>query len=94
MTLICTQHSKLGGVLGEYLNKSFEPGLYASMKEKGYDLIPYVNAFGDSPDNGWPEFFEGPRYSSGYAALWHTFSFVAETHMLKPYDQRVRPLMN
>src|SRR5688572_4066541 len=90
MTLICTQHSKLGGVLGEYLNKSFEPSLYSSMKEKGYDLIPYVNAFGDSPDNGWPEFFEGPRYSSGYAALWHTFSFVAETHMLKPYDQRVK----
>lgn len=90
MTLICTQHSKLGGSLGNYLNKNFEPALYASMKEKGYDLIPYVNAFGDSPDNGWPEFFEGPRYSSGYAALWHTFSFIAETHMLKPYDQRVK----
>src|SRR6187401_1208255 len=90
MTLICTQHSKLGGVLGEYLNKTFEPGLYASMKEKGYDLIPYVNAFGDTPDSGWPEFFESPRYSSGYAALWHTFSFISETHMLKPYDQRVK----
>jgi hypothetical protein len=90
MTLICTQHSKLGGVLGEYLNKTFEPGLYTSMKEKGYDLIPYVNAFGDTPDSGWPEFFESPRYSSGYAALWHTFSFISETHMLKPYDQRVR----
>ena len=90
MTLICTQHNKLGGVMGNFLNKNFEPGLYASMKAKGYDLIPYVNSFGDSPDNGWPEFFEGPRYSSGYAALWHTFSFVAETHMLKPYDQRVR----
>jgi len=90
MTLICTQHSKLGGALGEYLNKTFEPGLYASMKEKGYDLIPYVNAFGDTPDSGWPEFFESPRYSSGYAALWHTFSFISETHMLKPYDQRVK----
>jgi hypothetical protein len=89
MTLICTQHNKLGGVLGEFMNKNFEPGLYAGMKEKGYDLIPYVNSFGDSPDNGWPEFFEGPRYSSGYAALWHTFSFVAETHMLKSYDKRV-----
>ncbi|HMK25583.1 MAG TPA: hypothetical protein VK483_06080, partial [Chitinophagaceae bacterium] len=33
---------------------------------------------------------ESPRYGSGYAALWHTFSFVAETHMLKPYDQRVK----
>lgn len=90
MTLIATQHNKLGGVMGDFMNKNFEPGLYASMKEKGYDLIPYVNAFGDSPDSGWPEFIEGPRYSSGYAALWHTFSFIAETHMLKPYDQRVR----
>jgi hypothetical protein len=90
MTLICTQHSKLGGSMGGFMNQEFEPGLYAGMKEKGYDLIPYVNAFGDTPDNGWPEFFEGPRYSSGYAALWHTFSFVAETHMLKSYDQRVK----
>ncbi len=90
MTLICTQHNKLGGAMGGFMNKEFEPGLYASMKEKGYDLLPYVNAFGSSPDNGWPEYFEGPRYSSGYAALWHTFSFVAETHMLKPYDQRVK----
>ncbi len=90
MTLICTQHNKLGGVMGEFLNKNFEPALYAGMKDKGIDLIPYVNSFNDTPDNGWPEFFEGPRYSSGYAALWHTFSFVAETHMLKPYDQRVR----
>ena len=89
MTLICTQHNKLGGGMGSFMNKEFEPALYASMKEKGYDLIPYVNSFGDTPENGWPEFFEGPRYSSGYAALWHTFSFVAETHMLKPYDQRV-----
>ena len=90
MTLICTQHSKLGGAMGGFMKKEFEPGLYKSMKEKGYDLIPYVNAFGDSPDNGWPEFFETPRYSSGYAALWHTFSFISETHMLKPYDQRVK----
>jgi len=90
MTLICTQHSKLGGILGDYLNKTFEPALYESMKSKGYDLIPYVNAFGDTPDSGWPEFFESPRYSSGYAALWHTFSFISETHMLKPYDQRVK----
>jgi Zinc carboxypeptidase len=89
MTLICTQHNKLGGPMGEFMNKNFEPGLYKSMKEKGLDLIPYVNAFGDTPDKGWPEFFEGPRYSSGYAALWQTFSFVPETHMLKPYDQRV-----
>lgn len=90
MTLLTTQNTKLGGPMGEYLNKEFEPGLYTSMKKKGYDLIPYVNSFGDTPENGWPEYLDGPRYTSGYAALWHTFSFVPETHMLKPYFQRVQ----
>lgn len=90
MTLLTTQHNKLGGVMGEYLDKEFEPALYTSMKQKGYDLIPYVNSFGDTPESGWPEYYDGPRYGSGYAALWHTFSFVPETHMLKPYDQRVK----
>lgn len=90
MTLIASQHSKLGGEMGRFMNTKFEPALYASMKAKGYDLIPYVNAFGDTPEGGWPEFMEGPRYSSGYATLWHTFAFVPETHMLKPYNQRVK----
>jgi Zinc carboxypeptidase len=90
ITLLTTQHNKLGGVMGEFLSKQFEPALYASMKEKGYDLVPYVNSFGDTPENGWPEYWDSPRYTSGYAALWHTFSFVPETHMLKPYDQRVK----
>jgi hypothetical protein len=90
MTLLTTQHNKLGGVMGEYLNKTFEPALFSGMKEKGYDLVPYVNVWNDIPENGWSEYWDSPRYSSGYAALWHTFSFVPETHMLKPYDQRVK----
>jgi Zinc carboxypeptidase len=90
MTLLTTQHNKLGGIMGDFLNKVFEPALYSSMKTKGFDLVPYVNVWNDIPDNGWPEYWDGPRYASGYAALWHTFSFVPETHMLKPYDQRVK----
>lgn len=89
MTLISSQHNKLGGAMGEFMNKTFEPELFRMMKEKNYDLVPYVNFFGETPDGGWPEFMDGPRYASGYAALWHTFGFVPETHMLKPYPQRV-----
>lgn len=90
MTLLVSQHNKLGGAMGEYMNKEFEPGIYALMKQKGYDLVPYVNAFGDTPETGWSEYWDSPRYSSGYATLWHTFAFVPESHMLKPYDQRVK----
>jgi hypothetical protein len=90
MTLLTSQHNKLGGELGDYLNKEFEPALYTSMKKKGYDLVPYVNAFGDTPENGWSEYWDSPRYSSGYSTLWQTFAFVPETHMLKSYEQRVK----
>ena len=90
MTLLTSQHNKLGGIMGEFMNKQFEPGLYALMKEKKYDLIPYVNVYGDTPDKGWPEYWDSPRYGSGYASLWNVFAFVPETHMLKPYDQRVK----
>lgn len=89
MTLICSQHNKLGGKMGEFMNKEFEPGLFSLMKSKGYDLVPYVNEFNETPASGWPEFLDGPRYSSGYATLFSSFAFVPETHMLKPYPQRV-----
>jgi hypothetical protein len=90
MTLLVSQHNKLGGAMGEYTNKVFEPGLYSLMNQRGYDLIPYVNSFGETPEQGWPEYWDSPRYSSGYATLWHTFAFVPESHMLKSYDQRVK----
>ena len=89
MTLLTTQHNKLGGRLGTYLQQTMEPALYRTMKVKGWDLVPYVNHFGDTPEKGWTGFWDSPRYSSGYAALWNCFAFVPETHMLKPYVQRV-----
>ena len=89
MTLLTTQHSKLGGEMGKYINQVFEPALYKSMAAKNYDLIPYVNVWGKTPDAGWNEFVDSPRYSSGFGTLWSSFSFVPETHMLKPYKQRV-----
>jgi len=90
MTLLVSQHNKLGGPMGEFMNEEFEPGLFRLMKEKGYDLVPYVNSFSDTPESGWSEYWDGPRYSSGYATLWNTFAFVPETHMLKSYELRVK----
>ncbi|HEY0273889.1 MAG TPA: M14 family metallopeptidase, partial [Chitinophaga sp.] len=90
MTLLTSQPDKLGGAMGDFLRNRFEPGLYALMKAKGYDLVPYVNHTGDLPDSGWVAYQDNPRYSTGYATLFHTFGFMPETHMLKPYDQRVK----
>ena len=90
MTLITTQYDKLGPVLGNWLKENFEPGLYKGMKAKGWDMVPYVNFETTDFDKGMEIFLDPPRYSSGYAALFNTLSFVPETHMLKAFAQRVR----
>jgi len=90
MTLITTQFDKLGtGYLGKWLKESFEPQLYKSMEEKKWGMVPYVNFETQNPDKGMEMFYDPPRYSSGYAALFQCIGFVPETHMLKPYKDRV-----
>lgn len=89
MTLLATQHDKLGGEAGAYMYTTFTPLLYKDMKERGYDMVPYVNDFHNTPDKGWRAFFESPRFSSGYAALFGILAYVPETHMLKPFKDRV-----
>lgn len=88
MTLINTQKDKLHPTLSDFMTQYILPYLYKDMERKGWEMIPYVNAHG-LPDSGIYGFLDTPRYSSGYAALHHTISFMPETHMLKPYKDRV-----
>jgi hypothetical protein len=90
LTYIMTEHNKLGEVLGGYLDKTMMPKLLADMKKKKIDMTPYVNAWGDTPDKGFAQFFESPRFATGYTSLFNTIGFVVETHMLKKYTPRVK----
>lgn len=91
MTLISSQKQKLGGPAAEFMYGKMNPFLYADMKKKGLEMAPYVTVFGKSPDEaGYDVFIESPKYSTGYAALFGCLGFVAETHMLKPYPNRVK----
>jgi hypothetical protein len=90
MTLLTTQYDKLGPELGEWLRSDFEPAIYKGMKQKSWDLFPYVNFNAYDLNKGMTQFYDPPRYSSGYAALFQTIGFVPETHMLKPYKERVK----
>ncbi len=89
MTLISPQKDKLNPILSNYLTKKMLPYLYTNMKTKGVEMIPYVNSVKETPDDGILGFIDGPRYSTGYAALHNTIGFMPETHMLKSYDKRV-----
>lgn len=89
LTHIFSQHNKLGGPLGSYLEQEFLPGLQDSLAASGWDMSPYVNVHGMPPDQGFAQFMDHPRYSTGYAALWNTLGVMLETHMLKAYPDRV-----
>lgn len=89
ITLIPTQKDKLNPILSEYMTSNMLPDLYNKMKVSGFEMTPYVNNIDESPDSGISGFLESPRYSTGYAALHNTIGFMPETHMLKPYVQRV-----
>ena len=60
------------------------------MAKSKYEMSPYVDLYGKTPENGIVQFMESPRYSNGYAALFHTLGILTETHMLKPYASRVQ----
>ncbi|MEM8527617.1 MAG: M14 family zinc carboxypeptidase [Bacteroidota bacterium] len=89
ISLIATQHNKLEPQMAEYMNEKMLPFLYDYMEEVDWEMTPYVYA-ADTPDKGIAGFLDLPRYSSGYAALHNTFGFMPETHMLKPFEDRVQ----
>ncbi len=89
LTHLFTQHNKLGGRLGKYLQEQFIPQLEDSLRQKNWDITPYVNVFNRTPETGFSQFLDSPRYSTGYAALFNSLGMMVETHMLKPYEKRV-----
>ncbi|WP_040560207.1 M14 family metallopeptidase [Kordia algicida OT-1] len=89
LTHLFTQHNKLGHEAGEFLHKTMMPDLEATLQKNSWDITPYVNVFGRTPESGFSQFMDSPRYSTGYTTLFNTLGLMVETHMLKPYKQRV-----
>jgi hypothetical protein len=89
LTYLATQEDKIGKALGDFMRKDMIPTLRENMKNAGEEMTPYVNVWGTTPDKGWSQFLDNPRYSTGYASLFSTLSFMTETHMLKPFKDRV-----
>ncbi len=89
ITHLFTQHNKLGGSLGDFLEKEMRPFIENHLDQKGIPITPYVNVWGTTPEKGFSQFYDSPRYSTGYTTLFNTLGFMVETHMLKPYQIRV-----
>ncbi|MFD1293669.1 M14 family metallopeptidase [Lutibacter holmesii] len=89
ITHLFTQHNRLGNDLGIFIEDKMRPSIEASLLEKDIIITPYVNVWRNTPRAGFSQFFDSPRYSTGYTTLFNTLGMMVETHMLKPYKQRV-----
>jgi hypothetical protein len=89
-TYIQTQYQKLGEKLGKFLNEEMMPDIRKQLKKQNIETIPYVNVYGTTPESGFAQFMDSPRYSTGYASLFNAIGFMPELHMLKNYEDRVK----
>jgi hypothetical protein len=90
LTYIMTESKKLGDELGTFLKDDFNTALVNDLKKKKTETTPYVNVWHGTPDDGFQQFFESPRYATGYTSLFDCLGYVVETHMLKDYASRVK----
>ncbi len=89
MELLTSHPDRLDPALSGFLATTLKPALYTWMDRRGQLMCPYFETRGQTPEQGLEGFLDGPRYSSGHAALHHRIGILSETHMLKPYADRV-----
>jgi hypothetical protein len=90
LTYISSMKERLAPSIREITYKHCIPTLKDYCQIGNFELFPYVELKGETPDEGIVSFNDLPRYAMGYASLFHSVSFTVETHMLKPFPERVK----
>jgi len=91
ITYIASLRERMSNSLADLVYDEMLPELTTKIKSNyNYDLFPYISMAGDRIREGIVAFNDLPRYSMGYCNLFNTISFTTETHMLKPFEERVR----
>lgn len=75
--------------LASRVNKSFIPYMEKYVENQGFLIAPYVGFRGDTPESGLVDWAASPRFSTGYMAIQNRIGLLVETHMMKPYKDRV-----
>lgn len=89
-TLITSLKERNAPSINAITHQHLIPDVKQKLKSKKIELFPYVELAEETPDKGIMAFNDLPRYAMGYASLFNTISFTSETHMLKPFPQRVQ----
>ena len=90
LTYISSLRERMAPSLRKLIYGSMLPQLTQALKKSKWDLFPYVETVKETPDSGIYQFNDLPRYAMGYASLFNVISLTVETHMLKPFPNRVK----
>lgn len=76
--------------LRQWATGVYEKALSEKMEAGGYPIFPYFHFLqSNTPESGMEMEIFDPRYSQAYAAARNRIGFLVETHIYKPYKQRV-----
>lgn len=89
LTYIASVRERMAPSLRSLMDEKLLPEMTLDLKKSEWDLFPYVETVKDTPDQGIYQFNDLPRYAMGYASLFNVIAFTVETHMLKPFPNRV-----
>jgi len=91
ITYILETHQNIYSETASWLNETFIPYMETYIEDEGYLVFPYVTmrSWFEGVQSGITNNAASPRFSSGYAAVQNRPGIVVETHMLKPYKDRV-----
>ncbi len=73
----------------KWIEQKFKPFIESKVQTDGFLIGPYVGFVNGNPKEGLRSWVAGPRFSQGYAAVQNRRGLLVETHMLKPYKDRV-----
>lgn len=90
LTYIASVRERIAPSLRKLIYGTLLPQITQDLKHSKWDLFPYVESVKEIPDSGIYQFNDLPRYAMGYASLFNTVAFTVETHMLKPFPNRVK----
>lgn len=94
LTYISSMKERLAPTMQALTYESCIPTLKDYCQIENFELFPYVELIGATPESGIVAFNDLPRYAMGYASLFHSLSFTVETHMLKAFPQRVQATLS
>jgi hypothetical protein len=91
VTYSVEKFSNIYSETARWIKEKFIPSLNKGVEEKGFFVYTYIylKEWREGFDGGIIDWASTPRFSTGYAALQNRPALLIETHMIKPYKERV-----